>query len=86
MSGFFGTFWSGNLPKLSKIFHCGRKIRGLKTRFFMYISYINKSKSAPKAPKILGYFVPFQKKKLVMGGLETRGVLIITTDTVLQID
>ena len=39
----------------------------------MCISYINRLKSAPKAPNILGNFWPFNPPPLVMAAFGTRG-------------
>ena len=49
----------------------------------MCISYINRLKSAPKAPKILGDFgLLIRKPPLVLAAFGTRGgfLIIITTD------
>ena len=47
-------------------------------RFWVCISYINRLKSAPKAPKILGTFWTFNKKKpLLWQHLEQGGVFLL---------
>ena len=51
----------------------------LKMRFWVCISYINRVKSAPKAPKILGTFWTFNTPPLVMAAFETRGGFIRNT-------
>ena len=58
-------------------------LKSSKTRFWVCISYINRLKSAPKAPKILGNFWPFNKKNPPCYGSiwnKGGGVIRITTD------
>ena len=84
MSGILGTFWSENWPKSVKNFHCGRKIRGLKMRFWVCISYTNRLKSAPKAPKFLGNFGLLIRTPPCFGTIWNKGGFLIenTTDLV----